>query len=80
MSADIRIGAVVALVELDMALNECMIIHSATSRHLYRHYCFLGARYLRELHEVAKSDKTDVEFRCRFMDSLHRLVKRCKYV
>ena len=34
-SADLRIGAVVALVELDMALDECMIIRCATSRHLY---------------------------------------------
>jgi len=35
MSADLRIGAVVALVELDMALDECTTIQCATSRHLY---------------------------------------------
>jgi len=35
MSADLRIGALVALVELDMSLDKCMIIRCATPRHLY---------------------------------------------
>ena len=34
MSPDLRIGAMVALVELDMAFDECTIIHHATSRQL----------------------------------------------
>ena len=34
MSADLRIGALVALVELDMALDVCTIIPCATLRHL----------------------------------------------
>ena len=81
MNADIRIGAMVALVELEEAPDGCTIIHSSTSRHIYQLCCFLlGADYLREFHEVAQSDEKGEEFQCRFMDSLHRLVKHRKCV